>query len=340
MAILNNGLKTIELGSINWRILFNDNMQKLDISVIQYVLYADLPNTFVGDRMFFVKDKGKFYYDDGTQLLEVIGGMVKGLDADKLTNTEDTDLYYATDTNIIYYNDNGTIVQVTGSADLTAIDSDILPDTDDVYNIGSTSYRWHSCYFNYLTVNSDISVGPNSECSISSASSIGYIRAKNALIFSGNNNNSFAVNNYGQVQFYQDITQARNIIPYDELRNLGSSSKRWYNFYIKNNIFNDGWTRSGDLAPAIKTKKITGTTGANQGDTVSVVHNLTGGKIISYTLKIETSADNGVGSEHSFNSGFQASINHDNTNFNVYNSALNSSNILSKNFIIYLTYEI
>lgn len=91
-----------------------------------------------------------------------------------------------------------------------------------------------------------------------------------------------------------------------------------------------------------KTKKLTGTTNAAQGGLASVAHGLTGAKIVSFALKVEYIANGGMPHAHEVTAAdnYQAMVSHDATNFYVSNLAGKSSAILSKPFIIWVTYEL
>jgi len=333
MATLNNGLKTIELGSINWRSIFNSNMQKLDISTIQFITYAELPTVFVGDRMYFTTDKLKFYYDDGTQLLEVIGGIIQGLDADKDTNTENGDFYYATDTNILYYKDDtGTIINVTGSVDFSAVDQSIIPDVNWSRNLGASDKTWGRGYFTYIYADKIYSKSSGELTIDAFGNNINF--AENGTIRSYIGPNiSFTPTGTFRVSTANTVTLNSS----DSIQlQTGTTTRMSINPSLINIL---EFTALGDLSPSIKLKKITGTTGAAEGDIVTVAHNLTGSKIISFKLKVEDATDSGIPENHTSDTGYQVSIKHDGTNFIITNVSSNSANVLSKPFSILVTYE-
>lgn len=105
------------------------------------------------------------------------------------------------------------------------------------------------------------------------------------------------------------------------------------------NVSLRGYTRlGGSTAPAIKQKKITGTTAAAQGGTVDVAHGLNESKIIAVTALVYD------GTNH-FPPRF---VFYATREYDVYTgggsvvialSAANSSNILSKAFKVLITYE-
>jgi hypothetical protein len=91
--------------------------------------------------------------------------------------------------------------------------------------------------------------------------------------------------------------------------------------------------------PAIKMKKLTGTTDSAEGGDTVVAHGLDGAKI----LDISVTVDRGDGwffpPEHTFNAEHQYSVAFSDSNVSVVNSAANSANILSKAFTVLITYE-
>ena len=106
------------------------------------------------------------------------------------------------------------------------------------------------------------------------------------------------------------------------------------------NMVQEGFTQlGGSGAPAIKMKKLTGTTNSAEGGSTSVAHGLTGSKIIGFTCKVEYATDSGMPWQHTTFAGYQYDVYHNGTNFIVYNHATNSENLLSKNFIITVWYE-
>lgn len=108
---------------------------------------------------------------------------------------------------------------------------------------------------------------------------------------------------------------------------------------ITANAFIGGFMELGSGSPKIKMKKLTGTTGATEGDVVDVVHGLTLSKIIG--LQALVTADNGnlIPPELSTVVEFQYSIFIDATNVRLDLSATNSANLLSNAFTVLLTYE-
>lgn len=107
-------------------------------------------------------------------------------------------------------------------------------------------------------------------------------------------------------------------------------------------VTHSGYTLLGASSPALQCKKLTGTTGAAQGNLVTVAHGLTGAKILGLDVAVANSANNGILPNIASlggSAGFEYSVWWDGTNVSLYNSAANSANILSKAFTVLITYE-
>jgi hypothetical protein len=104
----------------------------------------------------------------------------------------------------------------------------------------------------------------------------------------------------------------------------------------------EGYTALGGATtgtPSIKIKKLTGTTGAAEGNTVTVAHGLTGDKIISISCIVRSATNSGIPTEFTSIAGYQYSSYYSATDFNIINHPTNSENILSKGFVITIIYE-
>jgi hypothetical protein len=103
-----------------------------------------------------------------------------------------------------------------------------------------------------------------------------------------------------------------------------------------------GFTALGELATAVKTKLLTGTTAGAEGASVSVAHGLTGAKIVSSTCIVRHTTNGGIFPESRDigATGYEYSLILDSggANFVVRNSPSNSSNILTKPFTIMVYY--
>ncbi len=101
----------------------------------------------------------------------------------------------------------------------------------------------------------------------------------------------------------------------------------------------NGFTKLGSDAPAIKTKKLTGTTSAFQGGASSVPHSLTASKILNVSVILEFGTNSFIPSSYNFNPGYEFDWYSDATNIIVVNKSNNSGSVLSKPFKILITYE-
>lgn len=101
----------------------------------------------------------------------------------------------------------------------------------------------------------------------------------------------------------------------------------------------NGFTKLGTDAPAIKVKKLTGTTAAAEGGTSGIAHGLTAAKIIGVQVLIEYSAGNWVPNGYTINPEYQVDYVVGATNVTLYNQSTNSGNVLSKPVKILVTYE-
>lgn len=105
------------------------------------------------------------------------------------------------------------------------------------------------------------------------------------------------------------------------------------------NALINGFTQLGESSPAIKVKKLTGTTAATEGASVGIAHGLTLSKIVSITAMVARGDNVDVPPEHSFVGEMQYSLYADSTNIFVNNHPTNSGSILSKAVRILITYE-
>jgi hypothetical protein len=91
--------------------------------------------------------------------------------------------------------------------------------------------------------------------------------------------------------------------------------------------------------PAIKMKKLTGTTDAAQGGSTTVGHGLDGSKILDISVVVDRGDGVFFPPEHTFNAGHQYSAAFSDSVVAIDNSAANSSSLLSKAFTVLITYE-
>lgn len=100
-----------------------------------------------------------------------------------------------------------------------------------------------------------------------------------------------------------------------------------------------GFSSLGTGAPAVKQKKLTFTTGAAEGDSVSTAHGLTGAKILGCQAFVADDTNHGIPPETTDPTESQFHLRWDEMNVIVKNHASNSASILSKAGTILITYE-
>lgn len=103
-------------------------------------------------------------------------------------------------------------------------------------------------------------------------------------------------------------------------------------------ITKGGYIGIGNGAPAIRTKKLSGTTAATEGGSVNVTHGLLYSKILSFTAVVDSGSAK-VPAEFTVNGTYQFGIYATTTTFSIKNATGNSSSILSKPIDIFVTYE-
>ena len=122
--LLTHNLSTIELGSISWRQVINQNFVYLDNNRIFIVnTDVDLPNSnFKANRFFYSIDSKKLFFDNGTLIVELSGGS-SGLDIDYAANADKfikinaagTTLEFI-DKTLILEEIGGTFIDITNNA--------------------------------------------------------------------------------------------------------------------------------------------------------------------------------------------------------------------------------
>lgn len=106
-----------------------------------------------------------------------------------------------------------------------------------------------------------------------------------------------------------------------------------------NGITINGYTKLGSDAPAIKIKKITGTTASTEGGTTSINHGLNSSKIISVVVIIEYTTSRFIHTSYTFATGYQVDWELSTTQISILNHPTNSENVRSKPFRVLITYE-
>jgi hypothetical protein len=101
----------------------------------------------------------------------------------------------------------------------------------------------------------------------------------------------------------------------------------------------NGFTKLGTDAPAIKVKKLTGTTALMDGESVNIPLGITYSKIISISMLVESQPNNYTPPSFTYTAGFEYNYDVFNNNLWVFNIVGNSAYILSKPFRVLITYE-
>jgi trimeric autotransporter adhesin len=101
----------------------------------------------------------------------------------------------------------------------------------------------------------------------------------------------------------------------------------------------NGYTMLGSAAPKIQMKKLTGTTNAAQGGTISILHGLTSSKILSVDILVEYTSGGFIHPSYNLSNGYEFNYFIIGANITIANISGNSGNILSKPIRILITYE-
>jgi hypothetical protein len=104
-------------------------------------------------------------------------------------------------------------------------------------------------------------------------------------------------------------------------------------------ILQDGVILGDGSNVQIKCKKLTGTTGAAEGNQTDVAHGLDSSKIIGMQCLVSVSSATNIPPAFPI-AEYQYSINFDATNFSVQLSATSSGSILSKGFVALIFYTV
>ncbi len=118
-----------------------------------------------------------------------------------------------------------------------------------------------------------------------------------------------------------------------------TDSKRYYYNGTSWVAYTTGQISEQAINPVLS-KKLTGTTGATQGGTVSIPHGLTASKILGYSAIVEYSTGNTISENYTRTKGYEFYIYSTATNIVIVNRTNKSSNILSKPIRIVVNYEL
>ena len=108
---------------------------------------------------------------------------------------------------------------------------------------------------------------------------------------------------------------------------------------INNPVGTSGFTKLGSDAPSIKMKKVTGTTGATEGSTTSIVHGLTISKVLGYNISVENTAGAKIPPAYIGSTEYQYNAYIDASDVHIMLSGSNSGNLKSKLITVLITYE-
>ncbi len=120
---------------------------------------------------------------------------------------------------------------------------------------------------------------------------------------------------------------------------LGANATTHLIIQAAGNVVHNNYTKLGSDAPAIKTKKLTGTTAATEGGNANIAHGVIASKILSVDVRIEYGANNYLTTGYNHIAGYMANKQWSSTNITIYNHDTESENILSKPLVILVTYE-
>lgn len=110
------------------------------------------------------------------------------------------------------------------------------------------------------------------------------------------------------------------------------------NVQVRTDLQVDDYTKLGSDAPAIKMKKLTGTTAATEGSSVSVAHGLVQSKILEVSVLVNDGTALRLPNDNT-NAGTEYWVEVTNTEVTVANHNTRSDDILSKPFTVLITYE-
>lgn len=312
-------------------------------SVLEFANLASFPVTGETGKIYIAIDTSLTYRWSGTVYVELtdttaIWGNISG------TLSNQTDLQNALDlkadityvvgqlTNYTPTTTLTTLLAAKASLDTAVSFNTVTPTTDELYDLGSSALYWNNVYTKEIKPWYDGVTSQTLTVKGEHFTSINITTDKTGTA------------NSDPVLALIDSTAGINW----SIRNDSSDTNSFdirYNNIRKFNLDSNGaittFTKLGADAPAIKTKKLTGTTGSVEGNAgvVTVAHGLNSTKIISFTLKIAAAVSTGIPAQFTGVDGYEASIYHDGTNFLIENILGNASQILSKPFIIYVTYE-
>lgn len=101
----------------------------------------------------------------------------------------------------------------------------------------------------------------------------------------------------------------------------------------------NGYTKLGTTAPAVKLIKLTGTTAASQGTSITLATGVTGSKILAVNILVDYVSGSSVPPSYTASIGYEYDYYLNGSNLIIINKTSNSANILSKPIKVLITYE-
>ncbi len=198
-------------------------------------------------------------------------------------------------------------------------------------NIGTWSF---ASGFNVMAAGQNsVGFGYNTTASGWNSTALGYYTTARAFasIALGIHNDSVATSN-------PYVPVATNPILYIG-NGTSSSPSNAMVVYQNGNTDINGYTQLGETSPAIKMKKLTGTSAATQNAWVNIPHGLNSSKILGVSIIMKVPGYVDLPPSYTFTAGYEYHYQVSSTNIVVINSNGNSDFILDKNFTIVITYE-
>jgi hypothetical protein len=165
--------------------------------------------------------------------------------------------------------------------------------------------------------------------------------------------NNVAGNSLGGVYFVDNTNTAKSAVFADNTTGLQMRTGITSGLVVANTTNNvgvktnsptadlevNGYTKLANDAPAIKMKKLTGTSANTESGYVDIAHGVTGSKIIGVQVLIEYTPGSWIPTSYTHMPDYSCNFIVMASNIRIYNEASNSANILSKPVKILITYE-
>ncbi len=238
----------------------------------------------------------------------------------------------------------GTNYSITGTSELLSVPYALFSLTSATALSNPEPLQWQTTGIN-ISNNNTGNVGIGTTTPTVPLQFANLLGNKISLYGSGNNQYGFGIQP-GLLQMYADGansadiafggSDSTNFLEKMRIKGNGNVGIGITNPTTKLEV--NGFTKLGSDAPAIKVKKLTGTTGSTENMTISIAHGLTDSKILSVTVLVDYSTNSFVPASYSrigYEFDFYISLG----NIYIRNSATNSYLILSKPIKVLVTYE-